>query len=69
MYVYLTQSLKDLLIANNETKINDIYIPKVDSRSYVVYALDEGKNQLENLKKLKGLRSRRFWTHTPWRRP
>ena len=24
-------SLKDLLIANNETKINDIYIPKVDS--------------------------------------
>ena len=27
------------------------------NRSYVVYALSDGKNQLENLKKLKGLRS------------
>jgi len=28
------------------------------NRSYVVYALDESSNQLENLKKLKGLRSK-----------
>ena len=28
------------------------------NRSYVVYALNEGKNKLENLKKLKGLRSK-----------
>ena len=55
------ESSKDYPTYDSRNKLLSFYFTFFENltanRSYVVYALDEGKNQLENLKKLKGLRS------------
>ena len=55
------ESSKDYSTYDSRNQLLSFYFTFFENltanRSYVVYALGEGKNQLENLKKLKGLRS------------
>jgi hypothetical protein len=54
------ESSKDYLTYDSRNQLLSFYFTFFEfltaNRSYVIFALGEGKNQLENLKKLKGLR-------------
>ena len=54
------ESSKDYLTYDSRNQLLSFYFTFFEfltaNRSYVIFALSEGKNQLENLKKLKGLR-------------
>ena len=58
----ILESSKDYLTYDSRNQLLSFYFTFFENltanRSYVVYALNESRNKLENLKKLKGLRSK-----------